>query len=124
MFLRYTGSGAVGTAAHYAVLMTLVSVFHAAPTLGTALGFIVGAGINYAFNYRFTFRSDRRHREAMPRFLALALLGFCLNVGIVSVGTGLFHFHYLIPQVAATALVLVTTFVGNRIWTFKGRAHG
>ena len=71
-FLRYACVGAVGTAAHYTVLIALVQSAGAAPVAASTAGAIVGAFVNYALNHRFTFASGRAHRIALPRFLVVA----------------------------------------------------
>lgn len=117
-FLRFTGVGAAATLSHYAVLVALVHGLHLAPTLASALGFSVGAVVNYGLNYRFTFASDKRHTEAFTKFLIVALTGLTLNTVIMAIAIGL-GLHYLLAQVLATGLVLVWNFCGHYLWTFR-----
>lgn len=120
-FVRYALVGAVGTLAHYLVLLGLVELGNVRPTLATTLGFATGAVVNYFLNFRFTFQSDRPHREALPRFLLVAAAGMLLNSGIVALGVDVLRLHYMIPQVCATGGVVLTTFLVNRVWTFQRR---
>jgi len=120
-FLRYAGVGAIGTAAHYATLITFVQTGLARPLLATSAGFALGAGVNYALNYRYTFGSDQPHLAALPRFLAVASCGAGLNYAIVWIGLHALGWHYLVAQVAATATVLSWTYSVNRLWTFRRR---
>src|SRR5207302_2697927 len=78
-FARYTAVGAIGSAAHFAVLIALVQAAAVRPVPASAAGMVVGAFINYHLNRRFTFRSTRRHREAMWRFFAIAALLLAVN---------------------------------------------
>lgn len=119
--IRYGMVGAVGTLAHYAILVALVERGGVAPPVATAIGFATGAVINYALNVRFTFQSERPHREALPRFLLVALGGMFVNSGIVALGTEVLHIPYMIPQIIATAVVVLITFGVNRVWTFQRR---
>ena len=118
---RYAVVGAVGTLAHYLVLLALVERGGVTPTLATTVGFATGAIINYFLNLRFTFQSNRPHREALPRFLTVAAGGMLLNSGIVALGADMLRLHYMIPQVCATAAVVFCTFCVNRFWTFQRR---
>jgi putative flippase GtrA len=75
-------------------------------------------------NYRFTFRSTQRHRVAIPRFLGVAAAGMLVNSLIMALLTRGIGWHYLVAQVISTGIVLLSNFVGNRLWTFKERADG
>lgn len=119
---RYSMVGAVGTLAHYAVLVALVERARATPPVATAVGFTTGALVNYFLNVRFTFQSTRPHREAMPRFFAAAAAGMAANSGIVALGVNVFRLHYMIPQIVATAVVVIGTFCVNRAWTFQRKS--
>lgn len=120
-FLRYVLVGAVGTGAHYLVLLILVERREVAPVMATTLGFATGAVVNYFLNFRLTFHSTRPHREALPRFFAVAAAGMVLNSGIVALGVEVFRLQYMIPQVCATGVVVLCTFCANRVWTFRWR---
>lgn len=116
-FLRFAGVGALGTALHYLVLIALVSGLACAPAGAAMAGAIAGALANYGLNYRFTFASDRRHREALPRFLAMAGVGVAINGAVVAALTG-FGMNYLLAQAAATVAVLGLNFFWSCQWIF------
>ena len=118
-FLVFATIGAIGTSGHYAVLILLVQVLHVEPVSATTLGFVVGALINYALNYRITFKSNKKHREALTKFLVVAGLGAVANGAIMSLGVNTFDMHYLIIQLPATCIVLVFNFMANKYWTFS-----
>lgn len=117
-FIRYAGVGAVGTAAHYVVLVALVEGAGATPVPAAIAGSIVGALVNYVLNRKYTFASRRAHRTALPRFLAIAGSGVLLNAAVVAGLLAVTSVHYLTAQVIATGVVLVAGFVANRRWTF------
>jgi putative flippase GtrA len=117
-FLRYAGAGAIGTAAHYAVLVSLVQAAQAGVVAASTAGAVVGAGVNYALNHRFTFASDEAHRRALPRFAAVAVAGIALNALVVAGMLTLVGPYYLAAQVVATLVVLAAGYLANRAWTF------
>ena len=117
-FFSYAGAGAIGTAAHYAVLIGLVQLAGAGAVTASTAGAILGALVNYALNHRFTFASRRAHRSALPRFLAVAGAGVLLNAAVMAAMLALAPPHYLVAQIVATGAVLVAGFVANRRWTF------
>lgn len=121
-FLRFAVVGAIGTAAHYALLLALVEGAGADPVAGSVAGFLLGALVNYTMNRTLVFRSDRAHVEALPRFLAIAGMGLCWNALLMYVLVDMLGVHYLIAQVFTTGLLLGWHYVGNALWTFRRRA--
>ena len=94
---------------------------HLVPVIASTIGFVVGALINYLLNYHITFNSNKRHREALTKFLLVAGLGAIINAAIVAAGINIFEMHYLVIQVIATCFVLIINFIANKYWTFAGR---
>jgi putative flippase GtrA len=116
--LSYALFGGLATAVHYLVLVALVEFADIGAGLAAATGAVCGALAAYAGNRTFTFASDSAHRRALPRFLTVAALGAITSAVLVFAGTEWFGLHYLVPQVAATILVLFAGFSLNRRWTF------
>ncbi|NMG73596.1 GtrA family protein [Aromatoleum diolicum] len=121
-FLRFAVVGAVGTAAHYALLLALVEGVGVDPVAGSVAGFLLGALVNYTLNRTLVFGSDRAHVEALPRFLAIAGMGLCWNALLMYVLVDVLGVHYFIAQVFTTGLLLGWHYVGNALWTFRTRA--
>ena len=119
--VRFALVGATATAIQYVVLIALVRGLAVWPTLASASGFVVSAGLNYLLNYHVTFRSRRRHGPAALKFVALAGVGLAINSLLMQllVEAG---WHYLLAQVCATAVVFLWNFVGNSLWTFRSEA--
>ena len=117
-FSRFGVVGAVGTLAHYALFLALIHAAAADPVAASAAGASLGALVNYVLNYRYTFRSARRHREALPRFLLVAAVGLALNTLLMAAFLNGLRLHYLAAQIGATLGVLVWNFLANRHWTF------
>lgn len=122
-FSRYVGAGAIGTLSHLVALAVAVELAGLSPTLGTGLGAVFGAGVNYALNYHFTFVSTAAHVRTLPRYLGVAVFGMAVSMGVVRHLTMRFGTaHYLEAQLVATGLVLVLGFLLNRAWTFGSAA--
>lgn len=119
--IRFAAVGAVGTGAHYLLLVMLVEAGGVNEVAASTAGATLGALVNYVLNRHYTFRSTRRHVEALPRFLAIAGLGLVINFGLMLVMIEGLRIHYLVAQVVATALVLLWNFAGNRLITFSQR---
>lgn len=117
-FLRFTALGAVGTVAHYAVLIGAVEAFELDPAVAACFGFLIGAGINYGLARRFVFQTARSHPAAFSRFLLVALAGLALTAVAMRVLVDLLGLNYLIAQVAITAGLVVWHYTVNRLWSF------
>lgn len=122
-FLRFAAVGAVGTAAHYALLLALVEGAGVDPVAGSVAGFLLGAFVNYTLNRALVFRSDRAHAEALPRFLAVAGMGLGWNALLMYALVELAGVHYLLAQILTTAILLVWHYLGNALWTFRKGAE-
>ena len=116
-FISFSVIGAIGTAAHFAVLIFSVQVLSMSPVSGSLAGFITGAVINYLLNYHVTFKSTNRHIESFLKFFTVAMIGLGLNTAIMYIMSQ--WLYYLISQVIATAIVLIWNFLCNRFWTFR-----
>ena len=114
VFTRYGMAGAIGTAAHYGVLWSIVSLVD--PVLATTLGAIVGCLTNFLLAHIFVFSSAKPVTATLPKFLAVACVGIAINALVVSIASPIFPL--LVSQLAATACVLTLGFLLNRYWTF------
>ena len=118
-FFWYIVAGGIATAVHYAVLIALVELSGLSAAPSAAFGTLCGAGVSYLLNRRMAFSgSSSGHVEALPRFMAIAVLGALLNGLLVWLGVQQFGWHYLLAQALATVLVMGLTFRLNRLWTF------
>lgn len=111
--------GVVATASHYALLVFLVEIQKVAAVPASAAGAFLGAVVSYFLNRELTFRSSRAHREAMPRFFAVAALSLATNTGLMALFTGPLGIAYLIAQVVTTGILIIVTFGLNKLWTFR-----
>ena len=121
-FFSFSGVGVLAAVAHYGVLVVLVETGTVGPVVATLCGFLAGAGVSYGLNRRVTFRSDRPHRAALPRFLAIAGIGFVLTGALMALFNGRLGLPYLPAQLVTTGIVLLWSFSANRWWTFRAPA--
>lgn len=119
-FLRYASVGATATAAHYALLATLVERAHWHAPLAAALGATLGAQVAFVGNRVFTFAHRGPWLAAWWRFQITAVLGAAVSAASVAAGEAA-GLHYLAAQAVGTALALVLTYSVNRRWSFGHR---
>jgi putative flippase GtrA len=120
-FASFALVGLVATAVQYLILVLSVEKLALSPVLGSTLGFVTSAGLNYWLNYHFTFRSRNPHAGAAGRFAVVALSGLGLNALVMMLLGHVPGLRYIVSQLVATALVLAWNFLGNSVWTFAQR---
>lgn len=118
-FIRFSGVGVIGTAAHYALLILLVQLFAVDPVVASSLGALLGALVNYHLNYHYTFQSSKRHREALTKFMVVAVMAFLMNALLMYFFATFLQWYYLLAQVLTTGLVFLWTFIANLLWSFR-----
>jgi len=89
------------------------------PVTASVLGFIGAAAVGYFANRNWTFRSDRPHREALPRFIAIALAALALNAAMMTFLIHRVGLHHLLAQALTTGTVLFWNFGANMFWSFR-----
>jgi len=119
VFVTFLVVGGVCTGIQYVLLVAFVVWMGVGPVAASTAGYIVSTAINYYLSHKVTFESSRSHREAFPRFTVVATVGVVLNGMIVGFGTRHTTVHYVLVQVAATAVVLLWNFVANLRWSFS-----
>lgn len=117
-FTAFFGVGVVVAALHYGLLIGLVELGGVDAVPATLAGYVAGGVLSYALNRRLTFRSDRPHDEAGWRFAAVAAVGFGLTWLAMHLFVDRFGLPYLPAQLLTTGLVLIWSFLANRVWTF------
>jgi putative flippase GtrA len=90
------------------------------PVLGSSAGYVAGAALNYCLNYHLTFQSAAKHRTAIFKFIAVAIIGLSLNALVMAFLLKRFAIHYLAAQAGATGIVFCWNFLMSRFWTFVG----
>lgn len=121
-FLMYAMVGAAGTAAHYTVLIALVSLSLLNPVPASVVGASVGAVVNFLLNVVFTFRGHAHVSwRTASRFFATAALATAANGLLMALLVNKLRLDYRLAQLMVTATLLCITFLINSMWTFRAR---
>ncbi len=113
--------GVFAAMAHYGALIALVEGFGWGAVPATLVGYVAGGIVSYLLNRRHTFDSDRPHEEAGWRFALVAGVGFGLTWVFMHILHDRIGLQYLLAQLVTTGIVLVWSFVANKLWTFSDR---
>ena len=112
--LRYGCAGAVGTALHYALMLSLLDIL--TPVKASTVGACAGLVVTYRLARRWAFADRRAVRLPFIRFLLVALSSVGVNAAILSLM--ILSLPILPSQFIATACAFLAGFVINDIWSF------
>ena len=118
-FMVFGGAGIAAAIVHYGTLIGLVQAEALAPVPATLCGYLGGGLVSYVLNRRHTYRSERRHREAVWRFVLVAGVGFLLTWAVMDVLVDRWSLPYLLAQFLTTGIVLIWSFLAHKWWTFR-----
>jgi dolichol-phosphate mannosyltransferase len=113
--------GASGYIVNLAVYTALLNGADLDYRLAATGSFVVAVTSNYLWNRLWTFRHARGHFAFQGlRFFVVALLAYAGNLAIltllVELGLG-----EIVSQAIAIVLVTPANFIGNKLWSFRGR---
>lgn len=111
--------GAIAALVHYFIAVTLEGVYFVRPAWSNIIGFCAAFPVSYLGHRRLTFSSQNSsHHQALPRFLAVAIVGFLANQTLLLLGL---HFTAL-PFWCVLALVMIVVAIGTYLlskhWAF------
>lgn len=119
--------GVVGISAllvHYCLVTLALVPLGVQPLVANVVGFLLAFQVSYWGHRSLTFQAGHvAHRQALPRFFAVACLSFCVNEAMYFI---LLHYSRLDYR-SALLIVLFTvaalTFLLGKLWAFSGARH-
>lgn len=129
-FLKFFVVGGLSTLIQFILLWFFVSICLINPVISSFSGYLLSSIFNYFANYHITFKSNAKHKETFPKFVAAVALGLSCNTLFfalllselqkIELLTQLLHEHtYLIAQLFATLLTLIINFTVHKIWIYR-----
>lgn len=126
--LRFGAVGLLAAAVHYWTVIGLVELLQILPLQANFGGFAVAFWVSYFGHRYWTFDNPGGIAAAASflRFLATALLGFCLNELLFYLFLRYLELPYYVALAVVVAIVAVMTYVLSRWWAFREQAvsHG
>ena len=118
-FGRFLAVGGTCTAFQYGLLALLVDGARWWPALASACAYAAAMLLNYELTRRFTFHGRGSSWPLFGRFVAVQGAGLALNTAVFEAGLRLGLPHYLLAQLAATAVVTLVSWNAYRRWAFR-----
>jgi putative flippase GtrA len=129
-FIKFAVIGGAATLLQFLFLGLFVEMLGLAPTLASASSYCCAAVFSYLANYYFTFGSNANHKQTLPKFIVTVAVGMALSTTLfaffysllsnfVLVNTNLLNSAYLIAQLFATLLTLISNFLMHKFWIYR-----
>ena len=127
-FIKFCFVGASGVVVNLIVFNATLLLWRLAtgstPTvaeyMGNLLGFVVSVLTNYYLNRRWTFRSSGAVSSELPKFFAVSIVAYLVNLGVFTVARHGLHLGDNPSQLIAIACVMPINFILNKLWSFRG----
>lgn len=110
--------GLLGASSYYFWLYAMVEWLNWPVLTATSFAFLLVTIQNYLLHRRWTFQSEIRHVQALPKFLFMNGVGFCLNWAIMFIGVRKFGWYYLFVQGLAIVVVVAWNVILSFVWIF------
>lgn len=115
---RYAGSGALNTAAGFAVIFLLMAL-GASPFIANIGGYLVGFILGFVVSKKFVFRSEGHFITESLRYLAAFLVCFLLNLLALRIALSALQLNGVFAQLFAAAVYTITMYLMSRWFVFS-----
>ncbi|MBD3156528.1 hypothetical protein GF369_01745 [Candidatus Peregrinibacteria bacterium] len=119
-FIKYTLVATVGLTCDMTTLFMLVEYAHFPILLATALAFMVAVIVNFNLHKRWTFHDTSHNlKRQFTAFFVISIMNFVLTLVFMFIFVDLVHLWYVLAKIITATLVLIFSYIMNRLWTFK-----
>ena len=115
--LRYGIVGLVSNGIAYGTYIT-ITLCGITPEISAACIYLVGASISYLGNYRWTFDSRTPHAFVLPKFVAAHVLGFSVQLLVITYLYRKAGFAHQLAQLVAVGCVAIILFLSFKFFVY------
>ena len=116
--IAFIGVGAVATSIDYAVFLAGFFLLSIDPIIAALAGYAAGGGVSYFLTRKHVFKSERSHRSAVLRFIAVMAGGFLLTGYAMRIFVDGLLLAPIVARILTYGVVLVFNFLTHRFFTF------
>lgn len=113
--------GVLATTVHFTIGLTIVGFGLLRPFSANIVAFLTAFMVSYVGHHRFTFRSSEAHRDSLPKFFFVAVIGLALNQLIVFVMVDTLGLQYYSALIVVVLVVPIMTYLLGKVWVFNDR---
>lgn len=114
--------GASAAIIHYIIAVTIEHFSLLTPALANIVGFITAFPVSYVGHSSLSFaQQDANHQQSLPRFLLVAITGFCANQALLVLCLNYTNLPFWFVLGLVMVVIAVSTYVLSRCWAFKAK---
>lgn len=116
----FTIIGALAALTHYLIAVSFEYSGTLSPSHANIAGFFAAFPVSYMGHRKFSFSGhDASHRQALPRFLSVAVLGFLANQTLTLNAIQYTALPFWLVLGIVMVIVAVSTYFLSHFWAFK-----
>ena len=115
--IRYGIVGFVSNGLAYSAYV-LITFYGVAPEAAASGIYLLGASTSYVGNYKWTFDSRSAHASALPKFVATHILGFSLQLLLISCLYRKIGLSHQLAQLVTVGCVAIFLFLSFRYYVY------
>ncbi|MDP1767048.1 MAG: GtrA family protein [Methylotenera sp.] len=117
----FTVIGITAAAVHYIIAVGLEWSHLLPPAQANIIGFLIAFPVSYFGHRKLSFSSQSAtHKQAFPRFLAVAVAGFIANQSLVIGALQFTQLPFWLVLGFVMVVIAISTYLLSRYWAFKG----
>lgn len=120
---RFGVMGALSTVLYLSIMLPLKWLITAQLWLVAVIAYLLSMTVNYVLQRNITFRSNRRHQEAVTRFVVVQLIGLGMNALVLDQLVTRRHYPFWFGQSVAVVLTSIWSYGAQKVWVFMHRGR-
>ena len=118
-FFRYAVAGGIATLCDLLILYILTSKVGVYYLIAAAIGFCVGALINYSINRQWGFRGTKiKFLYGFISFFLIGVIALVMTLGFMAILVEYFGVDYMTARIVTLVVVLPWNYIMNKKYTF------
>ncbi len=117
--LKFAITGVLNTVVGLGTIYALKWFWHVADTPANVIGYIVGIIFSLVVNSRWTFQSRSSLLAIAPRYFAVILVAYLINLVCVKISIDMLKINSYLAQASGVVPYSVITYMASRWWVFR-----